>query len=781
MKYRKYNSSSKVEEAALRKSCQKLIYPPAEKVPSITVDSFPSLGKLTALRFLEWAQLNPVGVVSLPTGKTPEYFIKWTSYYLKGWNRKEIKKELEEWGISPDKPDLKSLFFVQIDEFYPISPQHQNSFYYYLNKFYFKEMGLNKKHALLINAWNLGIPSGKEPEKIFPEWKVDLSLRFRRPTSPLEKLQQKAIFSVDQFCLKYEEKIKEMGGIGFFLGGIGPDGHIGFNISGSDHNSTTRLTSINYETAAAAATDLGGIEVSRNRAVITIGLGTITYNPSSTTIIMAAGNAKAKIIRDTIQNEPSILYPGTVLQRLNASRFYLTKGSASLLQERKYEDLLNKQKVSLEDIEDSLINLSLKEKKKILEITEKDVNNDRFTHLILKKSKKSSQELTRLVNKRLIEKIEKGRQELEGKTFLHTAPHHDDIMLGYISYVLHLVRSPKNKHYFIYLTSGFTSVTNYYVLRLLKKLEHFLNSREFTKLSSEGYFEPNNLVAKNRDVYHYLDAVANDDNWMKEEANSRRLLRILVELYEDEDPENLRYRIEELENYLRTQYPGKKDITLVQRLKGMIREWEAELLWGYLGFNCSNIVHLRLGFYTGNIFNPPPEKERDIQPLFRLLKKIKPDILTVALDPEGTGPDTHYKALQATSEALVLYKKENPKSKIKVWGYRNIWHHFSPSEANIFVPVSMNSFAILNNTFLNCFGSQKQASFPSYEYDGPFSDLARQIIVNQYKIIKRCLGRDFFYNNPIPRLRASRGLTFIKELTVEELCSTAQQLRERVG
>ncbi len=73
MKYRKYNSSSKVEEAALRKSGRKLIYSPAEKISSITVDSFSSLGKLTALRFLEWVQLNPGGVVSLPTGKTPEY------------------------------------------------------------------------------------------------------------------------------------------------------------------------------------------------------------------------------------------------------------------------------------------------------------------------------------------------------------------------------------------------------------------------------------------------------------------------------------------------------------------------------------------------------------------------------------------------------------------------------------------------------------------------------------------------------------------------------------
>ena len=53
------------------------------KVPYIIVDSFPDLGLITSLRFLEWVFKNPEGVISLPTGKTPEYFIKWTSYLIK--------------------------------------------------------------------------------------------------------------------------------------------------------------------------------------------------------------------------------------------------------------------------------------------------------------------------------------------------------------------------------------------------------------------------------------------------------------------------------------------------------------------------------------------------------------------------------------------------------------------------------------------------------------------------------------------------------------------------
>ena len=55
------------------------------EIPYIVVNNFPSLGLLTSLRFLEWVSENPEGIISLPTGKTPEYFIKWTQRLLDGW------------------------------------------------------------------------------------------------------------------------------------------------------------------------------------------------------------------------------------------------------------------------------------------------------------------------------------------------------------------------------------------------------------------------------------------------------------------------------------------------------------------------------------------------------------------------------------------------------------------------------------------------------------------------------------------------------------------------
>ena len=96
--------ASRVEEHALTLARRELIYPPREKIGVIVVDSFPALGTLAALRFIEWAQHNPEGVIALPTGKTPEFFIRELNRFLAGWKKKPIQRELEERGVDPAVP-----------------------------------------------------------------------------------------------------------------------------------------------------------------------------------------------------------------------------------------------------------------------------------------------------------------------------------------------------------------------------------------------------------------------------------------------------------------------------------------------------------------------------------------------------------------------------------------------------------------------------------------------------------------------------------------------------
>jgi len=775
----KFIYDSNVETVALKNSGYKAIYTVTENIPVILVDNFPALGKLTAIRFLEWVQQNPDGVVSLPTGKTPEHFIKWVNYYLRNWNLTEIREELKSWGLeSTKKPDMTGLRFVQIDEFYPINPQQHNSFYHYIKNFYIKGFGLDISKALLIDVHRIGIPKDITFDNVFPDQKVDLTLRTRQATRTLEKLQKQVIETIDQYCTEYETKIRSMGGIGFFLGGIGPDGHIGFNVRGSDHYSTTRLTQTNYETQAAAASDMGGIEVARNRLVITIGLRTITYNKNAVAIIIAAGEAKAKIVREAIENAESNLYPATVLQSLPHARFYLTKGAAKHLVERRFVELSKKETVTEEDIQRVVINLSSNQIKPIEKLNNEDFKKNKFGQEILKKTRQKYGSLISNVKQQTISKIEDGLKAIEGEVFMHTAPHHDDIMLGFWPYMVHLVRNPENEHHFNYMTSGFTAVTNKYVLGLLKSLNDFIDTPKFARLLSEGYFDPENENGRNGDVFQYLDGIAAHSRTMREEAESRRLLRNLIFLFEEDSLPQLKNRIEEMINYFKTQYPGKKDIHYIQQIKGMIREWEADLLWAYLGFNSKSVNHLRLGFYKGDIFTEEPQIQRDVQPVLNLIERIRPTVITVALDPEGSGPDTHYKVLQAITEALKIYENRYGSVNIKIWGYRNVWYRFHPAEATTYVPVSLNSFASLDQAFMNCFGSQRSASFPSYEFDGPFSRLAQQIMVDQYQQIKTCLGEDFFLQNSHPRLRAAHGFNFLKKMTLEEFYQHSMELKK---
>ncbi|MBS4033709.1 MAG: glucosamine-6-phosphate deaminase [Ignavibacterium sp.] len=770
---------SKVEQFYLDQSGHKLIYEPTEKIPVIQVTNFPELGKLTALRFIEWIQANPGGVVSLPTGKTPEHFIKWVAHILKNWGKENIVNELKKVDIDPgNKPDISNLHFVQIDEFYPIDSSQHNSFYYYLQKYYFSNWGLDRDKALFMNINELRTANNLLLSEIFPDQVVDLSLRTRYASTTLERLQKQTIEIVDQFCTDYENKIRDLGGIGFFLGGIGPDGHIGFNVMGSDHYSSTRLIQTNYETQAAAAGDLGGIEVAKKRLVITIGLDTITYNPEATAIIIAAGEAKANIVRDSIQSEQSNRHPASVLQRLKNARFYLTNGAAFRLVERRFHDVKLEENISQASVERAVINLCLEMNKSLDELNKEDYRGKKLTTLILEKAGKAPDVIGKEIKDSIITRFNRGLEHLTNQSILHTGPHHDDIPLGYLPYINHLVREPSNKHHFVTMTSGFTAVTNSYMLELLQDLQNFILMPEFRSRFQKHYFSPEFKDGKDRDIHLYLDGLAMHSRTVRKEGVSRRLLRNMIEIYEEDNVNYLENRIDELINYFKTQYPGKKDIAYVQKLKGMMREFEEELVWAFFGFNTDSVSHMRLGFYQGDIFTENPEMERDVLPILELLKEIKPTVVTVALDPEGSGPDTHYKVLKATAEALKLYEKETGISDVKVWGYRNVWYRFHPAEANIYVPVSLNSMAIMENTFLNSYGSQRAASFPSWEYDGPFSRLAQSIQVDQYQTMKTCLGKDFFIKHDHPRIRSAYGMMYLKELTMEEFYSHSMELRK---
>ena len=496
-------------------------------MPYITLDNFPLLGKLTALRFLEWVAENPEGVISLPTGKTPEYFIKWTQFLLENWDKEKGKEIRKEYGLSDvQKPDLSKLHFVQIDEFYPIDPAQHNSFYYYVNKYYIDGFGLDPERALLINANEIDLYDGLSFREVFPDSKVDLSLRYRAAKTSYEQIQKSSIMKIDDWCAEYERKIRKKGGIGFFLGGIGPDGHIAFNIKGSDHYSTTRLMETNFETQAVAAGDLGGIEISKNRLVITIGLKTITYNPEAVAIIFAAGEAKAGVVKEALENAPSNLYPATSLHKLKNARFYITKGAAAQLKDC-IDHFYKNGKWTTEKSERAILDLVKKLDKYGHHLTLEDLRNDEYCKLIPNLGEHTVEAVVDTYK----EKINKGMVKEVNQRYYHTGPHHDDIMLGILPPVSHQLRQASNSFDFSVLTSGFTAVTNKFIINALEDVIHFIEIDQMKMITYPDFFDAGYKFKWDKDVYHYLNKVASGEPHERRRGLSHRMVRAMVDIY----------------------------------------------------------------------------------------------------------------------------------------------------------------------------------------------------------------------------------------------------------
>ncbi len=744
------------------------------KLPYIIVRNFPNLGMLTSLRFLEWVSQNPEGVISLPTGKTPEFFIKWTQKFLNEWKKPETRKLMEDNGFIPGKkPSLRGLHFVQIDEFYPINPNQHNSFYNYVYNYYIKGFDLDINKALLINSDEITLPDGLHFYEVFPDSRIDLSLRNREASGSMEKVQQASIFSIDNWCSNYENRIRELGGIGFFLGGIGPDGHIGFNTRGSDHNSTTRLTATNFETQAAAAGDLGGIEVSRKRLVITIGLGTITYNSDGVSIIFAAGEAKAPLVKNALESTPQNLYPATVLQRQKNARFFITEGAAVQL----HDSIERYYKIGdwcFEKTEKAIFDLCERIDKYAHKLTIEDLKNDIYCSLIPDLRMDTVKGVIESTKK----KMEVGLRRETEQTFLHTGPHHDDIMLGIFPCIIPQLRVASNHFHFSIMTSGFTAVTNKMLQNLLQETLEFINIKKIQMLRFPDFFQQGYKYKWDKDVSHYLDKIAAKDERGKLRGICHRITRVMVDIYNIKSQDQLTDQIKKNIGLLQSSYSGEINPPDIQKLKGMLREFEEELVWAHYGVKVQNIEHLRLGFYTGEIFTPQPERTRDVEPILEMLNRIQPTIISLAFDPEGSGPDTHYKVLQAIAEALRQWRKQKDLSEIRIIGYRNVWYKFHPAEANVFTPVSLNSMAVLDWSFRNCYISQVDASFPSYEYDGPFSELSQRVWVEQYKKVQLILGKDFFYQNDSPKIRATHGMIYYKEMKLDEFLTHARELEK---
>jgi glucosamine-6-phosphate deaminase len=314
--------------------------------------------------------------------------------------------------------------------------------------------------------------------------------------------------------------------------------------------------------------------------------------------------------------------------------------------------------------------------------------------------------------------------------------------------------------------------------KLLQETLNLIMQGKIEMLMYPDFFDQGYKYKFDKDVSHYLDKIAARDEQGKLRGICHRITRVMVDIYGIKSKDSLISKISENIGLLKTSYSGEKNPPDIQKLKGMLREFEEELVWAHYGVKVKNIEHLRLGFYTGDIFTPQPHSRRDVEPILEMLRHIQPTVISLAFDPEGSGPDTHYKVLQAIAEALRQWGKERDISGLRIIGYRNVWFRFHPSEANVFTPVSLNSMAVLDWSFKNCYISQVDASFPSHELDGPFSHLSQQVWVDQFKRVQFILGKDFFYENESPKIRATHGMIYHREMSPDEFLKQARELEK---
>ena len=117
---------------------------------------------------------------------------------------------------------------------------------------------------------------------------------------------------LDKECEKYEEKIKEVGGIDLFVGGIGPDGHIAFNEPASSLTSRTRVKTLTYDTLVANSRFFDNDVNKVPKTALTVGVGTVM--DSEEVLIIVNGHNKARALQHAIEGGVNHMWTISALQ-----------------------------------------------------------------------------------------------------------------------------------------------------------------------------------------------------------------------------------------------------------------------------------------------------------------------------------------------------------------------------------------------------------------------------------------------------------------------------------
>ncbi len=562
-----------------------------EKLP-VTVFKNPAAASLNVAHRIanlikEKQKNNQKAVLGLATGATP------IAVYAE-----LVRLHLQE-GLS-----FKNVITFNLDEYYPMQPNAAQSYVSFMNEHLFSHIDIEKQ--------NIHIPDG---------------------TLALEQ--------IPAFCLQYEQKIEELGGLDIQVLGIGRTGHIGFNEPGSAPNSGTRLVTLDDLTRRDAARDFGGKSFVPTKA-ITMGIGTIFK--AKEIVLMAWNSKKAAIIKKAVEGEISSDVPATYLQLSDNVEFILDEDGASLLT-RFDTPWLVKDCIWTETLtRKAVIWLAKTLNKPILKLTEDDFNNNGMAQLALEKGPVYN------INIHIFNKLQHtitgwpgGKANADDsqrperatpskKRVVIFSPHPDDDVISMGGTFIRLVDQAHDVHV-AYQTSGNTAVWDDDALRFV----------EFNLDFSEkmGMVQP-----QMRDLY-----------------------------------QNMR-------QFMAKKQPNQIDTPEIQSVKGLIRKGEAIAGARYCGLADDHIHFMALPFYESGKNQKKPVTEADVELTMQLLQKIKPEQVFAAgdfEDPHGT----HIVCFNIILQALKrLAKTETWVKDCWLWMYRGAWHEFETHEIEMAVPLS---------------------------------------------------------------------------------------------
>ena len=535
-------------------------------------------------------QKNAAGqkaVLGLATGATP------VGVYA------ELVRLHREEGLS-----FKNVITFNLDEYYPMAKEAAQSYHTF--------MKVNLFDHIDIEPANVHIPDGTL-----------------------------AMDDVAAFCLAYEQKISELGGLDLQVLGIGRTGHIGFNEPGSAPNSGTRLVSLDELTRHDAAHDFGG-KANVPVKAITMGIGTIFK--AREIILMAWGEKKASILKKAVEGEISPEVPATYLQLSDHVEFVVDEGAASELTRFNTPWLVKDCNWDKQQIKKAVIWLAKTLNKPILKLTEDDYNNNGMAQLATEKGPVYS------INIDIFNQLQHTitgwpggkpnaddsqrpeRAEPAKKRAIVFSPHPDDDVISMGGTFIRLADQGHDVHV-AYQTSGNTAVWDDDALRFVEFALDFSASQ-------------------------------NIDNGG------------LSELYKT------------TRDFIIKKQPNQKDTPELETIKGLIRKGEAIAGARFVGLADDHIHFQNLPFYNRRKVSKNVSYEDDIQQTMALLQHVKPHQVYAAgdfADPHGT----HETCFNIILESLKrLSKTEEWVKDCWLWLYRGAWHEFETYEIEMCVPLS---------------------------------------------------------------------------------------------